>query len=741
MVFCHHGSSHSPPDNLKRGQVIAGADGQKWALMSTAEGSHGPVSTFVLDREKQDQRNCQKQPPRPVRRPPTEDPVPEPARMPEALIEFAPLSEAAFLDGIKRAENSTSLDFAWFIYSDTQRTQRQPKTNKDGRPDKAFIPHHLNGSAPNLTSGAGPEFWPLWHEQDLQDLDGHWVLELEGEKCANIARAGGVIATSQPGHARTVDQRCRRYETLRQNGAAGVVYLADNDDQGKRFAKEAEHAAAQAGLPIVVVPAAELHPQMPEKGSIDDLCQMPQKGGLGCSIPHAIELIQQNARKKQIELFAAQPEPEVVDPPVLEETAQPEEHQSAAATEIAQAVTEAKQATDSTLDPAALIGGELGRALSDRADRLNVPTAVLINGLLPVAASQLQFGTQVMISEEMNWFQPPILWNLSVAETGSNKTETSDLCVQPLYGFDRDLPDDAERKFFTSTFTLPGLSRVQAAQPDHGCLINTDEFSGTLRKLFNDQRSGRGDELSRLLSVYDGKPQRATFSDKSLNYNLKGSSFSLLSTIQPSVLLDCMGDLTDESGLFARFNLCEIPLKRRTMSRTGRKPDGLMAELQNAYLCLQTWKPRIYGLTDEAMVLFDEFHENCENQRLDQAIEPALRAYAAKQEGRCGRIALVLHCIQAAARRVPPDELISAETMLGAITICDFYAQQLRRFYALSLASAGGSLKGITLLVFQVLKDAEGQVQTERQIGRKYKLREIPSKKSSNHSRSSMRKS
>lgn len=323
-----------------------------------------------------------------------------------------------------------------------------------------------------------------------------------------------------------------------------------------------------------------------------------------------------------------------------------------------------------------------------------------------------------MLNEDMDFSQPPIIWSLSVAPTGSNKSETSDVSVKPLYRFQDDLPPESDRSFFTSSFTLPGLSRVQAAQPDAGCLINPDELSGFVRKLQSDQQRGTTDDLSRLLSIYDGKPLRGTFSDKSLNYNLKGSSFSLLSTIQPSVLLECMGDLDDSSGLWARFNLCEIPLRRRAMTRSGRSGDGLMAELQNAYLCLQSWEPRTYGLTDEAMGLFDDYYAACEKKRVDQTLESALQAYAAKQEGRCGRIALVLHCLQAAARKTPPDHLISAETMLGAITICDFYQQQLKRFYSLALAQVGDSLEGNTLLVFNFIKNAGGKPCSVREINR-----------------------
>ena len=522
-----------------------------------------------------------------------------------------------------------------------------------------------------------------------------YIFWVEGESCVDALHALGLFAVTSIGGA-------GKFKPERDGGhlpGDRLVVVPDADKPGIAHAEAvaAAHPGCQWLYPF---------PNTPHwNGS------MPAKHGLDIA-----DWIQNGATVDQI-LKGIGPKAE----PHPEPAAKLEgvDLQPVNAADIAESVVQSEQAAALTLDPTALIGGELGTALQNRADRLQVPASVLINGLLPVAASQLPIAVRVLLNEDSDFTQPPILWSLSVASTGSNKSETSDLSVKPLYRMQDELPEDqCSRSFFTSSFTLPGLARTQAAQPDRGCLINPDELSGFVRKLQGDQQRGTTDELSRLLSLYDGRPLRGNFSDKSLNYNLKGSSFSLLSTIQPSVLLECMGDLDDASGLWARFNLCEIPIKRRRMTRSGRSGDGLMTQLQAAYLCLQQWDPFTYGLTDEAAELFDCFYDNCEDQRLDQTLQPALQAYAAKQEGRCGRIALVLHCLQAAAQKVPPAHLISGETMLGAITICDFYQQQLKRFYTLALAQVSESLEDQVLLVFDFIKNAAGKPCTIRQINK-----------------------
>ena len=377
--------------------------------------------------------------------------------------------------------------------------------------------------------------------------------------------------------------------------------------------------------------------------------------------------------------------------------------------DLSAAVAQIELANNLYLDPHALIGGELAEAIVQRSERLSVPSSVIINGILPAACSLLPLGTEVIANEVTDFRQPPVLWNLSVAFTGSNKSETSDLAVKPLYNLQDKVPEDQERSFFTSTLTMPGLSRTQADQPNNGCLIYPDELSGFIRKLFNDKQNGRGDELSRMLTLYDGRPQKGTFADKSRNFNISRSAFSLLSTIQPSVLLECMGDLNDDSGLWARFNLCEIPMQRRRLPRQRGKIDNLLPTLSDTYDCIRRLEKRSYGLSEDAADLFCDFYEQCEDKRVDPEVKPALQAYAAKQEGRCARIALILHCLQSCSIGRVPAHLISAETMLGAIQVCDFYEQQLKRFYTVALAHQEESIEGDALLVLQFLKEKKGE--------------------------------
>lgn len=158
---------------------------------------------------------------------------------------------------------------AVYRYSPTQEVQRLMPV-AGGK--KRFVVRHKAEGLWN--SRQGPDQWPLWRQRQAlaaaKDNPGGWVLETEGEKGAEIAREGGLVAISQPGHARKVEQILVRYKALVAAGIIGILYLADQDIQGLRRAQDALEAAAAAGLQLVVLPASEVWPNLPEGGSIDD---------------------------------------------------------------------------------------------------------------------------------------------------------------------------------------------------------------------------------------------------------------------------------------------------------------------------------------------------------------------------------------------------------------------------------------------------------------------------------------
>jgi putative DNA primase/helicase len=150
-----------------------------------------------------------------------------------------------------------------YAYSPSQRVSRLDRPG-----GKVFYANHRTDEG--WQRGAGPDPWPMYQWPALLQASGRWLIELEGEKCADLVIAAGFLATTQPGHAHRTAQILERYRALRQAGVAGIVYISDHDEQGLKRARQVIKAATEAALPLLHLPAAELWADLPAGGSIDD---------------------------------------------------------------------------------------------------------------------------------------------------------------------------------------------------------------------------------------------------------------------------------------------------------------------------------------------------------------------------------------------------------------------------------------------------------------------------------------
>lgn len=261
-VLCHH------PKDLRPGHDVIEADGVKWAF--TGNTKDGRAGHFTIDKPRPGRKNGGNVisfPARPAA--PQPAPPPPPAAMP------AEPPSLALLKAARPAKGSP------YYYSETQRVNRAPLP--DG--GKRFYCEHLVGG--RWADKQGPDPWFTFNHGDCLEAEG-WPLEVEGEKCAELVAAAGWVGISQPGHAHSVEQIRERYEALSMEGTPGIIYLADNDAEGKRRAQQAVEAAALAGLPLIVLHAGEVWPDLPVGGSIDD--------HTGANIESALVWLEQAAR-------------------------------------------------------------------------------------------------------------------------------------------------------------------------------------------------------------------------------------------------------------------------------------------------------------------------------------------------------------------------------------------------------------------------------------------------------------
>jgi hypothetical protein len=270
--LCHHGSSLSPPSGLKKGDLHLGLDFQNWAYCGETK-DFGRCAIFKLHEEKR--------------------PALRVVEAPKPAFSLARLSAEA-----KPAKGIATAAGTFFSYSEGQRVQRTK--------DKQFFSHHRLNSTDQWSPNAGEAPWPLYNEQEAI-ASGGWPLELEGEKCCDVASSIGLVAISQPGNKALLKPElvAPRYERLRGAGVEGIVYLADNDPQGKEKAIALQEVAEGIGLPFVLLQAEALWPHLPQGGSLDDL-SAEELAGAAEKIEKAAALFQK--QPKAIATTAKKPE-------------------------------------------------------------------------------------------------------------------------------------------------------------------------------------------------------------------------------------------------------------------------------------------------------------------------------------------------------------------------------------------------------------------------------------------------
>jgi hypothetical protein len=349
-----------------------------------------------------------------------------------------------------------------------------------------------------------------------------------------------------------------------------------------------------------------------------------------------------------------------------------------------------------------IFAGKLGIEIAHTAANFNIPLEIFSACLLPILASQIAAKSRLMINPGTDYKAPPILWVGMVGESGTMKTPilnilTASLCV--IQGelaeqwklnkaehekelehhklkkkgvmTEPPMPLAPLRDIFFSDFTIESIAQSVSNYPDTGYLIFVDELAGFFKSMDAYRQSG-GDR-QKWLTAYNGG---------GFKVNRKGAdtlwtshtSLSMLGGVQPSVLEKLIKqDDSPEDGLWNRFMFVHLPQSK--MEAFSTYSFGLADELKTIYQRLSNQPDREYKLADESKPVWKLWHDQMEEKVWN---EPSnlLRATYAKFKGAAARIALVLHCTNAAIVNQLPDLPISSETLSDAIAFTQWLLNQ-----------------------------------------------------------------
>lgn len=550
LVLCHRGGSFSPPDGIKKGEKVTGKNGLIWAY--AGESSDGRCATFVIHEEKGPQERSK--PLRSVQL--ASSPLTDPQRS-------SRLPKEVRLSSLLSSPPQDLATPPWW-YSERQVTAREG--NAKGKP------YHLDPEG-NWVDRAGPSPWPLYGLGYLQDRTDGWLLELEGEKCAAVAISRfGLAAVSQPGHNHKTDAILSRYLALKESGAEGVVYVADNDETGVKKGQKCRECASEAGLPFLLLRAEEVWPGMPKGGSIDDVAD----------VDRALVLQQLSA---------------AIGAACLSDGVEEDDDGKNEAERVD--LDRLLSSEDQTLCLADILPASLAGQLALRAASFPIDEKALLLPLLCATASVIGNRAEVLVKD--GWAEPFVLWGANVSNASDMKTPAAAVYSKPLGKWQAQLhkadklqkdvwamqrnaakakglskedlaaweienpAPPPTRELFVQDATLEAVSRISGSARYFGLLSFCDELAAWFSALRRGQSAM--DQRPNWLSLWAGgvlKVDRATVEPifvantaHSIFGNLTRSRFSeLLAADQQSN--DRASGGKDQDGMAARFLLMSV---------------------------------------------------------------------------------------------------------------------------------------------------------------------------------------
>lgn len=347
--------------------------------------------------------------------------------------------------------------------------------------------------------------------------------------------------------------------------------------------------------------------------------------------------------------------------------------------------------------------------------------------LLAAAASAI--GNTRRIELKGSWSEPPILWAAIIGESGTLKSPAIELALRPvrnrqreamaqhavemqqyqadLLNYDRDLASWRQPKnknpgppptkpaepiawrSWTDDTTVEALAVLLRDQP-RGLLMARDELGGFLGG-FDQYKQVRGSDAPKWLEMFGGRPMVWDRKSAAGPIDVPRAAVCIAGGIQPELLRLRLGREHVENGLAARFLLAYPPrqAKRWTEADIDQSVEAAVADVFERLYHLQPGvdangneEPVILPLTSDGKLTWIPFFNDHAQEQADLVGD--LAAAWSKLEGYAARLALVVHCVRAAAGDPTLVSLNSVDkaSIESGVALSRWFGHEARRVYA-----------------------------------------------------------
>lgn len=690
MLFCHRGKTLGPPERLKVGEVIADAEGRRWAYTGESGDDSRDGAVFVIHQDRADHGlpAC---------------PSPEPAPS---------------VPAVRHEEECTATTYQYREDLRSIRYDYSSERKKDFQP-QFFFNDRWN-------TGAGPEVWPFYGS--IGSNKETFIIEVEGEKCVDILRSRGIAAITHPGHQRD-EHSCRaRYAGLVQAGIKTVYFIADNDVAGRKKAAGFFNAAQLADIAEFRILPAETIYSVPDGGSVDDMPAEQLESLIAAAIksasgqkPTPLSRISYGKIRGALADFLDTSPTSAADVQAsIADIASANDASVFDTKRIWDSLIEDREVEQEALSSSSAIRRRQELEERRKAVRLNdyLPESIckaveeLIGNLacdpltaaavvLTTASGVFKAGHRIDAGDGL-FVKEPVIWLLVSGASGTGKSPIMrHLCrhrLDPVFEHYNQLSIEEEEQWESRYSMLPKGKRPDKPEPFRTCVsdftteslngiltdnhrkglgtfIYSEEVKGILGNFDEYKSHGKGKGKETFLCLFDGNvdsQHRVGRRSKMVTGKVQNA---LLGAVQPGVFRRMIEE-GDDAGLFARCLM--VPLVNEYVEPNFfRTPEEIqevhMAEqcLNNFYLRCLGVPPLVLRLEREAVELFSALSRDTYEKSQMVSLE-SQRAILGKRLGYILQVALTMQLCRVAAGQEDENEpYVSRRTIAQATLLVD----------------------------------------------------------------------
>ncbi len=537
---------------------------------------------------------------------------------------------------------------------------------------------------------AMPDPRPLLRLPELTNLpDGAWVYIVEGESCVDAARAVGLIATASAGGSKAAAKS--DWSVLKNKIA---VILPDLDDAGDSYVQVVADLCHQSGADEVrIVRLADHWSDLPTGGDLVDVLHL--EGGDAESVHETLDELAQ----------ATPPEQKESEPLIGRSTYTP--------------------------FPVEALPEPVRSYVADGAEAIGCDESFIALPMLSGLAAAVGNTRRIMLKR--GWAEPAILWTAVIGESGTQKSPAFRLALKSIRDRQHRLmkehqaamkawetqneiheiamsnwkkaaaksdkqndtpPDPPEApeqptcpRNWIEDCTTEALAMLLQQNP-RGLLTLRNELSGWFS--FGQYKNGGGaDDVARWLQMFDAD---ALIVDRKTSGTIyvPCASVSIAGGIQPAILERSLGQQHRDNGLLARLLIAHPPRRAKHWTETTvtQSLDAAMTAVFDRLYSIEPDldedgdpQPRLLPLNAEAKRIWITFVNEHGQEQLQYVGDEA--AAWSKLEGYAARLALVIHCVRAAAddRDLEDTEIIDRESVESGIRLSRWFADEALRVY------------------------------------------------------------